>query len=189
MDCISGYIGIRGCGTTTPTSGLYLNDLPGISFKQIVSMTDHDAQTWADLLTTLETRVDARLAIDVRTAFARRYTLKTDTDCSFDDIVCDNVALFKLAIWYLFGYEFMNEVIFSEKLNQYTTVGMSKARELRDYYLVQYLGGTIKEGENSFRNYDGVLNQVVDNFSLEDQYSDCYDCGGSAQVVETNKFY
>lgn len=188
LDCISGYIGIRGCGATAPTSGLYLNDLPGIGFKKIVSMTDEDATTYAELLEVLESRASARLSIDVRTAFARRYTLKTDAACSFDDVICDNITLFSTAVWYLMGFEFMNEVCFSDKLNQFTTVGLARAKELRDYYMIQYLGGAIREGEN-VRHYEGVLNQIVDNMSL-DYYSECYECSAPFQIVEhSSKFF
>lgn len=188
LDCISGYVGIRGCGATAPTSGLYLNDLPGISFKKIVSLTDHDATTYAELMTVLESRAAVRLAADVRTAFARRYTLKTSADCSFGDVICDNIDLFAQAVWYLLGYEFFTEVVFSDKLNEFTTVGLQRAKELRDYYLIQYMGGTIREGDN-YRHVDGVLNQIVDNMSL-DEYDECYECSGQFQIVEhSHKFF
>ncbi len=49
MNCLTDYIGLRGCSSSIPPSGLYVNDLPGISLKQIVSLTNEEEKTYLEL--------------------------------------------------------------------------------------------------------------------------------------------
>lgn len=76
MDCLRDYIGVRGgCGTTVPPSSLYVNDLPGISFRQISSLADAQQQTFAGVWEDIQTRAIMRLADDVRADMSKRYKM------------------------------------------------------------------------------------------------------------------
>ena len=42
MNCLTDYIGLRGCTDSDPISGLYINDLAGISLKSIDAIADNE---------------------------------------------------------------------------------------------------------------------------------------------------
>ncbi len=74
MECLRDYIGLRWCGeTSAPPSGYYINDLPGLSLKQIISLTDEESATFAELWDTIQQRAELRFSDDVRSAMASRY--------------------------------------------------------------------------------------------------------------------
>jgi len=54
--------------------------------------------------------------------------------CSYDGLVCANKDLFASALWYVMGMELMVERIHTARINQYTTVDLSKAKELKDEF-------------------------------------------------------
>ena len=77
MECLRDYIGLRGCSTSTPTSGYYINDLPSLSLKQIVSLTDEDSATFISLWNTIQQRSELRFSNDVRGAMQSRYKVSS----------------------------------------------------------------------------------------------------------------
>ena len=51
MPCFTDFILVRGaCGTATPSSGLYINDLPGISLRRGANVADEEQVTGVQLL-------------------------------------------------------------------------------------------------------------------------------------------
>ena len=54
--------------------------------------------------------------------------------CTYNNIVCNNKDVFKLALWYLFGHELMCERIYTPRLNRFTTIDLEKAKQLRDEF-------------------------------------------------------
>lgn len=339
MNCLRDYIGLRWCGnTTTPPSGLYVNDLPAISLKQITSLTDEETATFSELWNIIQQRAEMRFASDLRDAMGKRYKINsinqggnigkgvtgsagaslgafsgfcielvdtgqtdfmpsaltfitvqtlqfyasagdageskqvaiwdmstgeqlftttvrlatgwntvqvntkltnsfntlpksvfcgiasstlsvyeldvpsnsntatcckarirgaytastsnitsdnlTFTDntyglsgvfsvqCGWDGMVCQNKEPFTRAYWYCLGVELLTEQIHSTKLNSYTTIGLQKARELRDEYTTEY---------------NKSLMQVCENIELDCDC--CIECAGSVQLVETPQFF
>lgn len=78
MGCLTDYIGIRWCGgTSSPPSSLYVNDLPGISLKQINSITDEENATFLSLWNNIQDRAERRFSLDVREAMSAKYQLKS----------------------------------------------------------------------------------------------------------------
>jgi hypothetical protein len=78
MECLRDYIGLRWCGnTTTPPSGYYINDLPSLSLKQIVSLTDEESATFLSLWNTIQQRAELRFSNDVRASMASRYKVNS----------------------------------------------------------------------------------------------------------------
>jgi len=77
MDCLNNYIGLRGCGSTTPPSGLYINDLPGISLKQIVALTTEEEATYIDMWNMIQRRAQNRFSLDVREAMGKHYKINS----------------------------------------------------------------------------------------------------------------
>ena len=81
--------------------------------------------------------------------------------CSFDSLVCNNKDPFTTSLWYLEGIEMMNELLYSSRLNEYTTTGRNKAKELRNMYEVKYRGGEIDE-----ISHEGELAMAIDGINL-----------------------
>jgi hypothetical protein len=77
MDCLTGYIGLRGTGYDTPISGLYLNDLPSITLAAIDKSSNSDSKTFFETFERVEKRAIMRLVSDISTAFSQQYRLKT----------------------------------------------------------------------------------------------------------------
>ena len=75
--CLDNYIGLRGCGSTTPPSGLYVNDLPGMSLENLVTLTNTDEPTYSDIWTMVQTRAQQRFSLDVREAMGKHYKLNS----------------------------------------------------------------------------------------------------------------
>jgi len=327
MNCLQDYIGLRGCGSSTPGSGLYVNDLPGISLKQIVSLTNEEEATYLDLWAMIQRRAQSRFSLDVREAMGKHYKLKTITDavnmgkelatgktagisdrhgftieltpyqnyeyvpsplnaihiqelnfyalspafqvyffvtnidtyevlfskqvdivagwnniqinqtfavpriactttkatfpffqntdlpnnhtvssccqvqingfespaeytiqkftsntyglsgifnvvCTWDNLICQNKNIFARPLWYLMGIELLTEQLYSSKLNQFTTVNLQRAKELREEYQVEYAK---------------AVEQIAGGFSLDCDC--CLECAGAVQLRETNQFY
>ena len=323
MNCLTDYIGLRGCSSAIPPSGLYVNDLPGISLKQIVSLTNEEEKTYQDLWEMIQRRAQNRFSLDVREQMGKSYKIKSinqginvdgysagtgsfptlaaygftieydtmDTGnvpspltyihiqqikfyseisgtyaldfinidalqtvysisvtinpgvniievnttfnnvgrlfvgialdqgldytsikapsdywtgccgalvrgakfennvfsfgnelygfspiftigCSWDGLICQNKNIFSRALWYLLGIEVLTEVIYSTKLNQFTTVNLQKANDLRTEYQVEYMK---------------ALEQICSGMNLDCDC--CLECSGSVQLRETTQFY
>ncbi len=323
MNCLTDYIGLRGCSSAIPPSGLYVNDLPGISLKQIVSLTNEEEKTYQELWEMIQRRAQNRFSLDVREQMGKSYKIKSinqginvdgysagtgstpanamygftieydtmdtgnvpspltyihiqqikfyseisgtyaldfinidskqtiysinvnlsiglnlievnttfnnvgrlfvgialnaGTDytsikspddywtgccgalvrgakyennqfsfiselygfspiftigCSWDGLICQNKNIFSRAFWYLLGIEVLTEVIYSTKLNQFTTVNLQKANDLRTEYQVEYMK---------------ALEQICSGMNLDCDC--CLECSGSVQLRETTQFY
>jgi hypothetical protein len=68
--------------------------------------------------------------------------------CSFDALICNNLSVFETPLWYLEAAEFCFERQFTSRLNEYTTFGKDKAKELRDEYEERFMSEleTVIEG-------------------------------------------
>jgi len=78
MECLRDYIGLRWCGNTTaPDSGFYINDLPGLSLRQIVGLTDEESATFSELWNTIQQRAELRFSTDVRAAMSSKYVVSS----------------------------------------------------------------------------------------------------------------
>lgn len=78
MHCFFDYIGLRGAVSgITPDSGLYVNDLPGISLKSIDAVAGPDQVTYQQLWDTIQKRVMKKFQSAVLATLNHRYRLKT----------------------------------------------------------------------------------------------------------------
>lgn len=80
--------------------------------------------------------------------------------CSIRKFLCENLSIFKYALWYKTGVELMRERITSDKINAYTTLTTERATQL----LAQYN-----------EDFDKALKTAVDTLKItEDPY--CFPC-------------
>lgn len=77
MECLKGYIGIKGCGLETSLSGKFVNSLPGISLKTFDKTANEEQQTFFGVWKDVEDRAIAKFASNVNTALASRFKLKS----------------------------------------------------------------------------------------------------------------
>ena len=76
MDCLRGYIGLKGCGEgTPPASSLYINSLPFINSVQLSNLIDTDKDGIQDVYNDIETRALLRFTDDIEAEFAKSFQL------------------------------------------------------------------------------------------------------------------
>lgn len=82
MECLRDYIGIKGCGIAAPDSGMYINSLPGIEFKEIEQIANADQVSYVGVWADVQDRAIERFRIDVLgrlSGFDKRYKLRQIT--------------------------------------------------------------------------------------------------------------
>jgi len=77
VNCLKGYVGLRGCGVDTPVSLLYVNSLPGISLKTIDKTATDEQKTFFQVWEDVENRAIAKFKTDIAAKLAAKYRLKS----------------------------------------------------------------------------------------------------------------
>lgn len=95
---------------------------------------------------------------------------KISLTCTYEPIICGNKDLFSAPLLYLLGAETMVERIYSDRLNEFTTVRLDEAKELHSYFLSEYEKGL-----------DNVISGL--NISLNDV---CIECNNPIRVIESH---
>lgn len=80
--------------------------------------------------------------------------------CSVDKFICENINLFKTALWYRIGLDLMRERIVSDRFNIFTTLTQERAEQLMAIY----------QGE-----YDKHLKNSVESMNITEDPI-CFDC-------------
>lgn len=75
-DCLIDYIGLKGCSTTTPLSGKFINSLPGIDLRLFDSIADSQQATSDGVYTDIQIIAAQRIRNDTIAEFNRRYQIK-----------------------------------------------------------------------------------------------------------------
>jgi len=79
MDCLEDWILVKTCATTTPDSGVYLEDLYGVSLRQIDEIANEDQVNFTGVWADIQKRALNRFKTDVISGLKKRYLLKTLT--------------------------------------------------------------------------------------------------------------
>jgi len=84
LECLRDFIGLEGCTPTTPESGLFINQLPGVELKMLDKIADEQQLTAQGVYTDVQERGLRRLERDIETVFKRsrsesNYRLKSIT--------------------------------------------------------------------------------------------------------------
>ena len=136
MNCLFGYIGLSG-SFGAAESGLYVDGLPDISVTIAGKLSPLNPpqgglEDHSDIIE-LWKEIEKRAILKFRTLFIseinRCFKLSKIDVC--ECIICENRALLATSLWYLLGAEFMHERASSSRLNRFTTIEKSKAKELR----------------------------------------------------------
>lgn len=133
MECLLGYIGLSDKANVEPAeSGLYVDALPDISYTDMEKLTEKDQSVealWAD--------TEQRALRKFRTLFIREInkTHRISDQQKCECLICQNKPLLATALWYLLGAEVMYLRATNSRLNTYTTLDHSKAKEMRDEFM------------------------------------------------------
>ena len=67
MDCLQDFIGLKGCSATPPASGIYLNDLAGMSNELLQKISSPDQDSYIETFRAIERVAHERLKTDMYT--------------------------------------------------------------------------------------------------------------------------
>lgn len=78
LNCLKDHIGVQGCTATTPNSGIFVNQLPGIELKMLDKIADEQQADFNGVWDDIQERAVRRLKSDTNTFFENKsYKLKT----------------------------------------------------------------------------------------------------------------
>ena len=77
MNCLQDYISIQYPGAVTPDSGLYVNQLPGISLKGIDKIANEEQVTFAGVWADVQQRSLKKFITSITNYFAKKFQLRT----------------------------------------------------------------------------------------------------------------
>lgn len=75
MQCLNNYIGINWCNATLPASGLYVNDLPGLTLKSIDKTASDEQATFIQVWQQVQKRALRMLGSAIVSGFNSRYRI------------------------------------------------------------------------------------------------------------------
>lgn len=138
MQCFNDYIGLSFCAGVyeSPASGIYINSLPGMSMESIDKTADHEQINYLGVWEDVQTNAIAQFRLDIITEINKCY--KINCDCDYDEVICENQELLTQAWKYLLGVWLLIFRINSNRLNRYVTLDAEQAKELKDFYQVEY---------------------------------------------------
>ncbi|PCJ57924.1 MAG: hypothetical protein COA65_08675 [Rhodospirillaceae bacterium] len=79
LNCLKSHILVQGCTTTTPNSGIFINQLPGIELEMIDKIADEQQVDFNGVYDDIEERAVRRLKTDINAEFKKKYKLKNIT--------------------------------------------------------------------------------------------------------------
>lgn len=92
ITCLTDTIGLTGCGTSTPVSGLFINSLPGISLKSLEYLADAEQKNYSGVWSDVQVRSQGRLMMDVYRELSKRYKIETITQSIDTGTVIDTTV-------------------------------------------------------------------------------------------------
>lgn len=79
MECLRDFVGIEGCGATTPTSGEYINSLPGINTFMVGKIADREQVTYLEVWNDVQDRAIKKFGTAVVNTFKNNKKLRIKT--------------------------------------------------------------------------------------------------------------
>lgn len=92
MECLTDFIGIKYCGNTAPESGLWVNDLPGVSLKVVEGITDAEKATFLETWASIQRRSLKIFSTAITSVLNKRYRLKTLNEFTVLPAVLDTTS-------------------------------------------------------------------------------------------------
>lgn len=138
MTCFIDYIGLSLCAGAyeVPASGIYINSLPGLNIESIDKVADQEQINYIGVWEDVQTNAVQQFKIDIISEMRKCYQL--NCDCDYDALICENLEVLTQSWKYILGIWILLFRINSNRLNRYTTVNIEQAKELKDFYQIEY---------------------------------------------------
>ena len=138
MQCFNDYIGLSFCAGAyeSPASGIYINSLPGISIESLDKIADQEQINYLGVWEDVQSNALAQFRIDIISEMNKCYSL--NCDCDYDALICENDEVLTQAWKYILGIWILIFRINSNRFNLYTRLTIDQAKELKDFYQVEY---------------------------------------------------
>jgi len=173
ITCLTDTIGLAGCGSSTPVSGLYVNSLPGISIKSIEILADAEQRTYLGVWDDVQVRADAWLESEALNLWNKKYKIHSVTENIDLGTVVDTATTTANAPEYR-GLIFDLDHTLGES-NYKRSVLQSHYFQLFRFYSPIVQAGTV------IKLFDKDTNTQVDSFSK--------DVVIGWNTIQVNKFY
>jgi hypothetical protein len=136
MDCLFGYISLDVCGNESSASGYSILTLPGITLQSLDATATEDQITYVQLWEDAQKEAALRFKADFMTKV--RECFEINTECNYEDFICNNKEILVNAWRYLLGNQLMIYRLYSTRLNRFTTIDIEEAKQLKDFYQIEY---------------------------------------------------
>lgn len=138
MECFIDYIGLSLCAGAydAPASGIYINSLPGLSIESIDKIADQEQLNYLGVWNDVQTNAVQQFKIDTIAEINKCY--KVNCDCDYEALICENIEILTQPWKFALGIQLLLFRIYSNRINRYTTLDLTQARELKDHYQVEY---------------------------------------------------
>lgn len=138
LECFTDYIGLSYCGGAyeQPESGVYLNTLPGITIESIQSIAQEEQGTYLHVWADVQSSARVQLKRDAISELTKCFSL--NKECDYEAMICANKEILLDAWRYLCAMWLMQFRLYSDRLNRYTTIDITRAQELRELYGNEY---------------------------------------------------
>lgn len=77
LSCFNDYIGLLGCGSSEPHSGIYLNSLPGITTELLDLVASREQLNYTKVWSDVQLRAVMQIKSEVRRKLQKKYSLKS----------------------------------------------------------------------------------------------------------------
>lgn len=138
MTCFKNYIQIEGCAAPTYTytvngsaatpSGLFINRHLPIPLKQIDKIANEEQVTFLGVWNDVQDRGIQKFIIRVKTGYKELFGVCNGID---DAWLCSNREFLAMPLLYFLGSELMQERLWSDRINRYTTIDKDRATEMK----------------------------------------------------------
>lgn len=136
-NCFKDYVGLRLCSDpdNLPSSGLFIDTLPGLSIEVLDNIATEDQVTYKQLYSDAQDEAWPRFVLDFYNELIECYDLTNN--CDWEDLICDNQKILVNAWKYLLGNQLMIYRLYTDRLN-FFTLDDAKATSLMNLYATQY---------------------------------------------------
>lgn len=136
LACLKDYVGLISCAEAEPGSGLFINNLPGISNELLQAITDYESETYKATWDQIQQEAILLFRSSLLAELNKCYQINQmqTVEC----IACEHKDLLALALWYLLGSTIMNTALKSWNNTRYSTIDRQAVEEIRDEYRVAF---------------------------------------------------